>query len=698
MKTALTFARPPLLSSPVNIRELFREELTAEFAEHPQALRNLQSAIASAFMPHSSAGHTAIRDSLFALGMQSFVRLVVEQTAKVAIQETLQRILGSPGDLQGHEWDDQFIRQITGSLVLIEGYDGHLSFPFDIDRAARPLIVDCIKNQLVPALAFWSDLSEGQDPGAWAERYVYFLDEILLKARTVQLLDLIMDWPASTPAVSDLKAALDKTDARVYVSRALSEALKRRLLHPGARTRDVLQIYVSLVYAVRFIDPHGVILSRVVSPIRRYLRGRPDTVAVIVSSLLGDGDGVAELRSELDAASRKGTGDADPIEGISAGNAAADTTIDVTIGEDDSRALISTMFATSNSSARTASAARIHGENAVTNERIIDYSDPNWRPRPIDAGPNYRQTQGADVIAMLVSIFDDRASFVKALEVSTARALLKSRGYDISQEYRNNEVLKRRFGDAALSRCDVMLQDVLDSRRVDQSIWQLLRAPESALSANTRRRLPPEKVRRAAANDDTLQALKPLVTSRHFWPDLEGSETAMVGALSGGSGSGNVSGTSGALQPATLASVGPPPGGLDLKLPGSLGRAMEAYNRCFTAVRESRRLRWLSGYGSIEVKVEMKDGRSWAERVDPIKASVLVAASEEGASPERPLSKAHLMEDMGFSRADTQALSLMNGAFTYWVSKNVLVEVEGHGGWYVECFVPGSEGTISKSR
>ncbi|PWN28331.1 hypothetical protein BDZ90DRAFT_218601, partial [Jaminaea rosea] len=281
------------------------------------------------------------------------------------------------------------------------------------------------------------------------------MDVELTKGRAFQLFDLIADWPDSTPAVGDLKESISQTSLRLFISQTLSASLRKRLLHPGARTRDILQLYVSLVYAVRHIDPQGIVLSRVAGPIRRYLRARPDIVHVIVSSLLGGGDeddaGFEQLRSELDAAGAEvGTG---PATGAA--------------GRHD------------------------------TSESPTDYLDPNWTPRPIDAGPSYRQSRSADVIAMLVSIFDDRATFVKALEVSTARALLKSRGYDVQTEYRNNEVLKRRFGDAALARCDVMLQDVVDSRRTDASVWSVL-----------------EQAQHDAA-------MKPLITSRHFWPDLE---------------------------------------------------------------------------------------------------------------------------------------------------------------------------------
>ena len=47
---------------------------------------------------------------------------------------------------------------------------------------------------------------------------------------------------------------------------------KKRLLHPGADTKDILTQYVSLIRCLRVIDPPGVLLFKVADPIRRYLR------------------------------------------------------------------------------------------------------------------------------------------------------------------------------------------------------------------------------------------------------------------------------------------------------------------------------------------------------------------------------------------------------------------------------------------
>lgn len=102
---------------------------------------------------------------------------------------------------------------------------------------------------------------------------------------------------------------------------------KRRLLHPGADTKDILTQYVSIIRCLRIIDPPGVLLYKVADPIRRYLRDRPDTIKCIVASLVGDGESGDSL-----------VDDNEPIQ-------------------------------------------------PLQGPQADDYTDPNWDPEPIDAGP-----------------------------------------------------------------------------------------------------------------------------------------------------------------------------------------------------------------------------------------------------------------------------------------------------------------------
>ena len=102
----------------------------------------------------------------------------------------------------------------------------------------------------------------------------------------------------------------------------------KRLLHPGAETKDVITQYISTIRCLRILDPPGVLLHKVAEPIRRHLRDRNDTIKCIVATLV-EGE---ELQDENEP------GGAGPIR---QGN----------------------------------------------DEGVEDFLDPKWEPEPVDAAP-----------------------------------------------------------------------------------------------------------------------------------------------------------------------------------------------------------------------------------------------------------------------------------------------------------------------
>ena len=103
----------------------------------------------------------------------------------------------------------------------------------------------------------------------------------------------------------------------------------------------------------------------------------------------------------------------------------------------------------------------------------------------------FRTNKPSDVISTLVSIYDSKDLFVKELQVLLAQRLLAIKDGNFervekevssllhpfvvdneltllpSNQRRNIEILKIRFGEAALQVCEVMLKDMTDSKRID---------------------------------------------------------------------------------------------------------------------------------------------------------------------------------------------------------------------------------------
>ncbi|PLW15690.1 hypothetical protein PCANC_14344 [Puccinia coronata f. sp. avenae] len=253
-------------------------------------------------------------------------------------------------------------------------------------------------------------------------RFEYHIYKSLSELRINELFDIIVDFPETMPVLEDLRICLNKTDQRAYLVQKLRAANTRRLLHPGADTQDIITQYISLMKALRVLDPPGVLLSCVAQPVRVYLRSREDTIRCIVTSLVEPGH---SLGDELDQIPEN---DHAP-QGLSSG-------------------------------------LPIQEEN--------DYQLTDWTPDPVDAPIGYKSLLKDDVIESLVSIYENRDGFVKELQTLLASRLLAVKGFDVTQELTRIEILKGKFGEANLQPCDIMLKDLSDSKRIDTAVHEVI--------------------------------------------------------------------------------------------------------------------------------------------------------------------------------------------------------------------------------
>lgn len=412
--------------------------------------------------------------------------------------------------------------------------------------------------------------------------------------RVDELFDIVVDWDATAPAIDDLRHFTTNPATRSYLTHNFANVLQTRLLHPGASTISILQLYISMIRSFRILDPKGVLLDRVARKIRRYLREREDTVKVIVAGLLSDTlgeDGRAppppppsdpETLTELAVELSKHP---NPREG----------------GADD-------------------------GE--------FDWNDMNWVPDPVDAAPDYMKSKNTDVIGSLITLFDSKDVLVKELQNTLAERLLKNKA-DFRQEIGVLEHLKIRLGDAALQGCEVMLRDVLDSRKVDT----VIRRDQGMQDDKGRPR------------QDTEVQLHAKILSRLFWPTMPDQA---------------------------------------FNVPKVVQEQQESYERGFESLKQSRKLTWLNAIGQVEVELELED-RFYHDEVLPWQAAVVYAFQDAdvdvdvdvkadvgvgvgvdvdaGPTPVQQKTVADLASQLAMSP------TLVRSACIFWVSKRILAEV-----------------------
>lgn len=490
--------------------------------------------------------------------------------------------------LGGHQAEKLFARVMNDMMTdyIMWNYKGEWRSPSLVEMHLRLWVENVFARLIVEVMAVLhpsgSDIMGHQaglvrfdDVEKWQEIAVARLGAL----RTSELFDVIVDWDSSRGAIGDLKQYASNTVARLSISSAFVGQLTQRLLHPGASTTEILQAYISIIRAFSILDPKGVLLDRAARPIRRYLRDREDTVQVIVGGLL-----------------------ADPAESASEGNA------------DSSETLVELATELGNA----------HARNLQNESGELDWDDMSWMPDPIDAAADHKSSKGTDVVGSLISLFDSKEAFVKELQNMLSDRLLKKKA-DFSQEVSVLELLKLRFGDGALQACEVMLRDVMDSKRLDASILteQRLAPKEQSALHHTR----------SLQRTRTELEFHSKILSRFFWPTLQD-------------------------QP--------------FNVPEEINTLQQRYSAGFETLKQSRKLTWLNALGNVTVELELAD-RTFKGEVSTWQATVIHAFQSESANHQHiPVTKT-VSELAG---ALNMAPSLVRSACLFWVSKRILLETQ----------------------
>ncbi len=315
---------------------------------------------------------------------------------------------------------------------------------------------------------------------AWKSRLKFHLYERFCELRTSELFDIIKLFPDSQPSLLDFRSALERTHQQKKIIRSLQNVLQRRLLHPGANTSQIIDIYVATIKTLRILDPTGILLESISEPIKDYLRGRHDTVRCIVGSLTDDTS--SDLFEEL------GRGEAKPIEHDDS---------------DDDDAFEGGGDENSN----------VHNNNNNNNNKKGN-NPKEWMPDPIDADPTKtsKSRRSNDILSMLVQIYGSKELFVTEYRFILADKLLKRDDFDTDKEVRTLELLKLRFGESSMHACEVMVKDIADSKRVNTTIRD-------------------KKQREDGISVDESSLLGATVVSRHYWPPFKGEEVELHGRL-----------------------------------------------------------------------------------------------------------------------------------------------------------------------
>ncbi|KAL8138133.1 hypothetical protein V2J09_004134 [Rumex salicifolius] len=411
----------------------------------------------------------------------------------------------------------------------------------------------------------------------WKLRLEYFAYESLQDLRIYKLFEIIVDYPDSSPAIEDLKQCLDYTGQHSKLVDSFISSLKYRLLTAGASTNDILHQYVSTIKALRTIDPAGVFLEAVSEPIREYLRGRKDTIKCIVTMLTDGSGGNPNAGTAGDSLLEELNRDEENQDNVG---------LDDNINLDDKQAWINAQ---------------------------------RWEPDPVEADPLKSRKHGkVDILGMIVGIIGSKDQLVSEYRVMLAEKLLNKSDYDIDSEIRTLELLKIHFGESSMHKCEIMLNDLIDSKRTNSNI----KATLSKLPQTDRVHLCGE----SREVELCLDVVNATIISSNFWPPIQ--EEA-------------------------------------LNIPETMDQLLIDYSKRFHEIKTPRKLQWKKNLGVVKLELQF-EGRAVQFTVAPLHATIIMQFQDQTSWTSKNLAAA-----VGVP------IEILNRRINFWISKGVIADSTG---------------------
>jgi anaphase-promoting complex subunit 2 len=509
---------------------------------------------------------------------------------------------------------------------------------FQVDWSGQgsvmPKLRRWIRDHFVPAAekalaVLTGDASLKLQPG----QFLIAAENNLGRSRVQSLFDYVRSWPSSQGAILDIREYLSTNgpNEKAHLCASFLEHFQRRLLHAGASTTEILGIYISVIQVFQSLDSRGVLLEKVASRIRNYLRGRDDTPSIIASSLLAD---------------------VDELSGTVTGRDADKVCSEIALGV-------------------------VNSAVDARNDKMVDWNDMEWMPDPIDAGPNYKSSKTDDVVAHVLALFE-KEDFSKAFTAAVGDNFLHKTTADFAKEIKIIELLKARLDAGQMHNAEVMLKDMQDSvtmnaqfrpprtgtvtpkeiqralpaegidgnvlydmfkNRIDRKLFggalSLVATRRGNIYFPKRARLPPEP----AVPTTTQPELDAKVISSHFWPEYQDEK---------------------------------------FKVPSQAKQKLDSFEEQYKNFTGTRVVRWKHVQSRADVVLQLED-RTFEDSVEAFKASVIDVFCNE-RQDDQDVPHVHYDPAIGLSIDEIEdALEMPSElvlvAVHYWTSKRILYEV-----------------------
>lgn len=453
----------------------------------------------------------------------------------------------------------------------------------------------------------------------------------LVRKRTEALFDYVKVWPESKGALLDIKEHIvtATTLEKVSLCTAFIRQVQQRILHAGATTVELLSVYVNVIHAFKLLDARGVLLDKVASPLRSYLRARDDTVSVIAASFLADIDPEGNLVAESD------------------GKVCADI----------------------------AKAAQTSSLEDTRDDRGLNWDDMNWIPDPIDAGSNHKYNKSEDILSYILGLFD-QDDFIKEMTNVLAQHLLQATDPEFAKETRLVELFKSRFDPSKLQAAEVMLKDMRDSVMLEKRILpRRTRATSTPTPRDIQAAIPGEGITlpmlyrqfEGRMKHAQFLAVVKLVANRRN--DLYYPKRGRLPSPTDASPSQQGTDSSEPMSFRILSSFfWPQLRSNKFAIPDKFTGTLNHTGEMFSRYSGQRRLEWQDALGRMSVTLELEDRTITEPDIPAWRASVINAFASDELGTGLSFTAEQLQKKLSMDS------ELVSDALSYWSHKRVLYQ------------------------
>lgn len=245
---------------------------------------------------------------------------------------------------------------------------------------------------------------------------------LFVKKLGSDILSYVLDFKANISRIEEIADVVKKVRMSEELSQWLLDQIKSRLLTPGVTTMNILSTYFHIVETLTIIDEDMLSFKQVTTPVKKFLLQRVDLINCILTFWKQDPKLI--VNSQI----------------MSQPRLEHHPSLQIPISAEEMHHLSS------------------DDENEEINVRHIKRSSNQSRVR-------YKVS---DPTKILVDLYGSEEGFLEEYQNDLATKYLLDKDIDAKNMAMEIEIVKKRFGEYNLSRCDVLTKDVKDSKRISK--------------------------------------------------------------------------------------------------------------------------------------------------------------------------------------------------------------------------------------